>query len=62
MRHVDVNPKSEGTTISARSPEKAAIQRAEKFALDPWTSSTFHVTGVAIAFVFALAMILNHPL
>lgn len=41
--------------------QRDEIRKAEHAALDGWTSSSFHVTGVGVALVMALLMLVTGP-
>jgi len=60
-KHVDVNPRP-ASPMTFESAQEEQIKKAERLALDGWSSTSFHATGVAIAFVLAVLMILNSPM
>ena len=62
LKHVDVDPKRTSTREVFESPQQEQIRRSERFALDKWSSTEFHATGVIVAFLLALMMILNSPM
>ena len=61
LKHVDVNPTA-ASPLTFESAQEEQIKKAERYALDSWSSPAFHATGVMAAFILAVLMILNSPM
>ncbi|GMH33937.1 hypothetical protein BSKO_01771 [Bryopsis sp. KO-2023] len=60
-RNVEVNPDPAPKPTYGKDPVGDTIRKNERYALDGWTSTKFHVTGVAVALALAIAIVVQGP-
>lgn len=61
LSHVDLAPRTPDN-VQYEASQVEQIKKSERAMLKNWHSSEFHATGVAVAFLLAIFMLLNHPL
>lgn len=62
LSHVDLAPRTTDSVQYEAPPQVEQIKKSEREMLKNWHSSEFHATGVAVAFLLAIFMLLNHPM